>query len=359
MSAVVACRCTAELPATINRMATQKEIAHIAGVSVSAVSAVLNGTTHTRMSDQTRARIEASIAEVGYVPNDAARALRRQQAGTIAVVVEKLENPAYKELFHGIYEAAEARGWAVVLGDIVWMRSGSHFLARLLGRGSIDAIVLRQDRLIDEEVLAHLRARPTPVVLVERQADPHDSWIAVDDPAAGRLATEHLLGLGHTDIAFVGGEGQPSAARYQGYVSAMSKARVASREAVVTGFGPESGARGLTELMTGELPTAVVVANVMSAVGLLAAAADAGIDVPGRLSVVGIHDADIADVVRPSLTTVRLPMRALGVRAVEQVSALLSGTPTELGVFTDPPPEVVARGSTAPPAGGQLPAGPS
>ncbi|WP_159623257.1 LacI family DNA-binding transcriptional regulator [Ruania rhizosphaerae] len=331
-------------------MATQKEIARLAGVSVSSVSAVLNGTTHTRMSHATRERIEAAIAEAGYVPNDAARALRRQQAGTIAVVVEKLENPAYKELFHGIYEAAEERGWAVVLGDVVWMRSGSHFLARLLGRGSIDAIVLRQDRLIDEEVLAHLRARPTPVVLVERQADPHDSWIAVDDLAAGRMAAEHLIELGHRDIAFVGGEGQPSAARCEGYATAMRSAGLVSSSPVVTGFGPESGARGLDELRArGVLPTAVVVANVMSAVGLLAAAADAGIDVPGRFSVVGIHDADIADVVRPSLTTVKLPMRALGVRAVEQVSALLAGTPTELGVFTDPPPEVIVRSSTAPP----------
>lgn len=334
-------------------MATQKEIARVAGVSVSAVSAVLNGTTHTRMSEQTRTRIEGAIAELGYVPNDAARALRRQQAGTIAVVVEKLENPAYKELFHGIYEAAEARGWAVVVGDVAWMRSGSHFLARLLGRGAIDAIVLRQDRLIDEEVLAHLRARPTPVVLVERQATPHDPWIAVDDLAAGRLATEHLIELGHREIAFVGGEGQPSAARCEGYTTAM---RGAGREPwlpVMTGFGPEAGARGLAQLQArGKVPTAVVVANVMSAVGLLAAAADSGIDVPGRLSVVGIHDADIAEVVRPSLTTVKLPMHALGVRAVEQVSALLAGAPTELGVFTDPCPEVVARSSTAPPASG-------
>ncbi|WP_165358625.1 LacI family DNA-binding transcriptional regulator [Haloactinopolyspora alba] len=331
-------------------MATQKEIARRAGVSVSVVSAVLNGTTHTRMSDETRARIEAAIAEVGYVPNDAARALRRQQAGTIAVVVEKLENPAYKELFHGIYEAAEARGWAVVLGDTVWMRSGSHFLARLLGRGSIDAILLRHDGLIDEEALAHLRARPTPVVLLERQSDPQDPWVAVDDSAAARLATEHLIEFGHTDIAFVGGTaGQPSTARYEGYVAAMNDARLSPREHLFTGFGAESGVRGLTELRSGDvLPTAVVVANVMSAVGLLAAAADAGIDVPRRLSVVGIHDVEIADVVRPSLTTVRLPMRALGVRAVEELSALLSGAPMEPGVIADPPPQVIARSSTAP-----------
>lgn len=332
-------------------MATQKEIARRAGVSVSVVSAVVNGTSHTRMSEETRAKVRAAILEAGYVPNDAARALRRRQAGTIAVVVEKLENPVYKEFFHGIYEAAEDRGWAVVIGDTMWMRSGSHFLARLLGHGSVDAILLRHDGLIDEEVLAHLRARPTPVVMVERQSGSHgDNWVAIDDLAAGRVATEHLLSAGHTEIAFVGGIGsEPSAARYEGYAAAMEQAGLRPRPARFTGFGVAAGAAGLAAIRADEeTVTAIVVANVMSAVGLLSAAADEGIEVPRELSVVGIHDAEIADVLRPRLTTVRLPMRTLGLRAVEQVAALLDGGPTDFGVIAEPP-EVVVRESTAPP----------
>ncbi|MBZ2195420.1 LacI family DNA-binding transcriptional regulator [Occultella gossypii] len=333
-------------------MATLKEIARRAEVSASAVSAVVNGTTHTRMSAQTRARIEAVIAEVGYVPNDAARALRRQQAGTIAVVVEGLENPVYKELLLGIYEAAEARGWAVVLGDTAWMRSGSPFLARLLGQGSIDAILLRHEGLIDGDVLAHLRARPTPVVLLEQQSDPHSHWVAVDDLMAGRMATEFLLQAGHTDVRFVGGldESRTSAARYDGYVTAMKQARRRPRAGSFTGFGVEAGSLGFAAIRSsGTFPTGVVVNNVMSAAGLLAAAADHGVEVPGQLSVVGIHDAEIADIVRPRLTTVRLPMRALGVRAVDQVAALLEGTPTTLGVI-ESRPQIIVRASTAPPS---------
>lgn len=333
-------------------MVTQKDIARVAGVSPSAVSAVLNGTTHTRVAESTRARVEAAIAELGYIPNTAARALRRQQAGTIAVVVENLENPVYQELFHGIYEAAEEQGLAVVLGDTMWMRSGSHFLARLLGQGLVDAIVLRHDGLMDEEVLRVLRSRPTPVLLVEYQSEDHDPWVSADDLAAGRAATDHLIEAGHTAIAFVGGfDTQPTNPRYQGYLSALSRANLAPRPPLFTGFGAQAGATGLAMLQAeAEMPSAIVVNNVMSAVGLLGAAADAGIAVPEELSVVGVHDAEIAELVRPQLTTVRLPMRVLGMRAVEQVSALLAGAPTELGVIADPPPQVLARASVAPPA---------
>lgn len=334
----------------MSRMATQKEIARRAGVSVSAVSAVVNGTTHTRMSEETRARIEAVIAAVGYVPNDAARALRRQQAGTIAVVVEKVENPVYRELFHGIYEAAEARGWAVVLGDTIWMRSGSHFLARLLGRGSIDAILLRHDGLIDDEVLAHLSARSTPVVSLDGRHGIDGQWLSVDDAAAGRVATQHLIEAGHRDVAFVGGgAGVSTAQRHRGYLEAMSAAGLRPRAPVFSGYGGAAGGVGLVELLS-DLPTGVVVNNVLTAVGLAGTAQARSIDVPGRLSVVGLHDAEIAELVHPQLTTVRLPLAEVGTRAVEQVSALLDGGPTDFGVVTDPPPTVISRGSVAPPS---------
>lgn len=332
-------------------MATQKDIARLAGVSVSTVSAVLNGTTHTRMSADTRARIEAAIAELAYVPNDAARALRRRHAGTIAVVVENLENPVYKELLEGIYEAAEERGWAIMLGDAMWMNSGSHFLARLLGQGSVDAIVLRTGELLDDEVMDSLRSRSTPVVLVEYQSSHDGAWVSADEAAAGRLATEHLIEAGHTDIAFVGGHDiQPVNPRHDGYVGAMTRAGLPLRSPLFTGYGAQAGVAGLAMLRSGSaMPTAVVVNNVVSALGLLAAAADAGIEVPRDLSVVGIHDAEIADLVRPRLTTVHLPMRELGIRAITQVSALLSGAAPDGGVLSEPAPQVISRGSVEPP----------
>lgn len=332
-------------------MATQKDIARLAGVSVSTVSAALNGTTHTRMSADTRTRIESAIAELAYVPNDAARALRRRQAGTIAVVVENLENPVYEELLKGIYEAAEERGWAIMLGDTMWMNSGSHFLARLLGQGSIDAIVLRTGGLLDEEVMNALRSHPTPVVMVEYQPDGNGAWVSADEVAAGRVATEHLIDAGHTNIAFVGGNDiRPVNPRYDGYVSALTRAGLSPRRPLFTGYGARAGSEGLAMLQSDQaLPTAVVVNNVVSALGLLAAAADGGIDVPRQLSVVGIHDAELAELVRPRLTTVHLPMRELGIRAVKQVSALLAGEVLQGGVITDSAPYVISRESVNPP----------
>lgn len=332
-------------------MATQKDIARLAGVSISTVSAVLNGTTHTRMSVDTRARVQAAIAELAYVPNGAARALRRRHAGTIAVVVENLENPVYKELLEGIYEAAEERGWAIMLGDTMWMNSGSHFLARLLGQGSVDAIVLRTGDLLDDEVMASLRSHPTPVVLMEHQSSHNGAWVSADETAAGRVATEHLIAAGHTDIAFVGGHDiHPVNPRHDGYLGALTRARLDSRPPLFTGYGAQAGAAGLALLQSGHaMPTAVVVNNVVSALGLLAAAADGGIEVPRELSVVGIHDAEVVELVRPRLTTVHLPMRELGIRAVRQVSALLSGEAPHSGVISDPQPYVIPRDSVRPP----------
>ncbi|MDF2993275.1 MAG: transcriptional regulator, LacI family [Microbacterium sp.] len=339
------------IAARVSQMATQKDIARLAGVSVSTVSAVINGTTHTRMSADTRTRVEAAIAELAYVPNDAARALRRRHAGTIAVVVENLENPVYKELLEGIYEAAEERGWAIMLGDTMWMNSGSHFLARLLGQGSVDAIVLRTGELLDEEVMGALRSHPTPIVLVEYQSNYNGAWVSADETAAGRVATEHLIEAGHTDIAFVGGQDiHPVNPRHDGYVSALTRAGLVPRPPLFTGYGAQAGAAGLAMLQSGPaMPTAVVVNNVVSALGLLAAAVDGGIEVPRELSVVGIHDAEIAELVRPRVTTVHLPMRELGIRAVKQVSALLSGEAPQRGVISEPPPYVIPRESVKPP----------
>ncbi|MFE5341653.1 LacI family DNA-binding transcriptional regulator [Isoptericola sp. NPDC056578] len=332
-------------------MGTQKEIARRAGVSVSVVSAVVNGTVHTRMSDETRTRVEDVIKELGYVPNNAARALRRQRTGTIAVVVEKLENPVYRDMFHGIYDAAESHGWAVVLGDARWMRSGSHFLAHLLGQGTIDGIILRSEGLIDDEVLAHLRARPTPVILIEGRHGPDGRWLAIDDAAAGRVATQHLLDLGHRDIEFVGGERWvPSLERHRGYAGAMRDAGLEPRGAVATGYGPPSGSEALRQVIgSGRRPTALVVDNVLSGIGVHAAAHDAGVSIPGDLSVVAIHDADIAGDVRPALTTVRMPMAELGARAVQSIAAVLEGSPTRFGLVDEPAPALIARASTAPP----------
>lgn len=339
----------------MTRMVTQKDIARRAGVSVSVVSAVVNGTSHTRMSDETRERVEAVLTEVGYVPNDAARSLRRQRAGTIAVVVEKVDNPVYRDMFHGIYDAAEARGWAVVLGDTIWMQSGSHFLARLLGRGSIDGILLRHDGIIDETVMRLLRTQQTPVVTLEGRHAPDGRWLAVDDVGAGRIATAHLIELGHREIAYVGGgRAFVTTARYDGYVTQMREAGLTARALVATEFGFEAGSKGLVmALAQRPRPTAVVVNNVISGIGLLAAAHDAGLQIPEDLSVIAIHDAEIADNVRPTLTTVKLPMAELGTRAVEEIATALDGRPPRAGILHDPAPQVIMRGSSAPPTSGQ------
>ncbi len=326
-------------------MATQRDIARTAGVSVAVVSAVINGTSHTRMSEATRARVVQAMENLDYQPNQAARSLRLNRTGMIALILNKLDNPVYTHLLRGVYAAAAERGGTVLLGDAETMRSGSQFVTRLLSNGTVDGILIRDDSLYDDEVMAELRSHPKPIVSLDHAQD--HPWVGIDDHRAGEIATRFLLNLRHRRIVFVGGaSGRAFRQRYLGYQQEMQLAGLEAAPHLATGFGEQAGADGLRQaLQLPAAPTAVVVNNIMSAVGLLAAASDLGITVPDQLSVVGIHDVGLMEHLRPTVTAVRMPMYELGRAGVEALYELMAGRPHAGGVLTDPEPELIVRDS--------------
>ncbi|MEV0830070.1 LacI family DNA-binding transcriptional regulator [Nonomuraea rubra] len=325
-------------------MATQRDVARAAGVSLAVVSAVVNGTSHTRMKESTRTRVLQAMQELGYQPNQTARSLRLNQTDMIAMILNKIDNPVYGPLRHGVYEAAAEHGATVLLGDAETMRSGSQFLTRLLSQGTVDGILIRGEGLLDDDVMAELRSHPKPILVLEHALD--HPWIDVDDRRAGEIATRFLVNLGHRHIVFVGGSGYLSQQRYLGYQQAMDAAGLTPAPHLATGFGEQAGADGLRQAMQAPTaPTAIVVNNIMSAVGVLAAARDLGITIPDQLSVVGIHDVDLMQHLRPAVTAVRMPMYQLGRAGVEALYDLIAGRPSTGGVITDPEPELVIRDS--------------
>jgi LacI family transcriptional regulator len=329
-------------------MATQRDVARAAGVSLAVVSAVVNGTSHTRMKESTRTRVLQAMRELGYQPNQTARSLRLNQTDMIAMILNKIDNPVYGPLRHGVYEAAAEHGATVLLGDAETMRSGSRFLTRLLSQGTVDGILIRGEGLLDDDVMAELRSHPKPILILEHALD--HPWIDVDDHRAGEIATRFLANLGHRHIVFVGGTGYLSQQRYLGYRQAMEAAGLEPAPHLATGFGEQAGADGLRQAMQAPTaPTAIVVNNIMSAVGVLAAARDLGIAIPDQLSVVGIHDVDLMRHLRPAVTAVRMPMYQLGRAGVEALYDLIAGRPSAGGVITDPQPELVIRDSAAAP----------
>lgn len=329
-------------------MATQSEIAARAGVSVAVVSAVVNRTSHTRMSAETRRRVEQAISELGYSPNLSARSLRLRRSGMLGVVLHKLDNPVLAPMVRGIYDAATDCGSAVLLGDSnMMMRSGSQFLMRLLSEGTVDGVFVRGESMLDNDVLTLLRKRPTPLIMVESRESDDYPWVGIDDHAAARKATQFLLNLGHRRIVFVGGSRWYSARRrYAGYADTMRAAGATAYDHLMTGYGEQAGSEALRQAMGLQVrPTALVVNTVVSCLGVVSAAHDLGLSVPADLSIVGIHDVPMAEYLRPALTTVRMPMYELGRRAVEAMQAMLDGETPTLGSLREPEPELVIRGS--------------
>jgi len=333
------------------RAATLGDVAQHAGVSISVVSRLLNGDPSLRIRDETRQRVLAAATRLRYTPNHAGRALRLSRSGAIALIVPDVNSAVFADLLRGVEAGADEHELIVLLGRAERVRTGSDVIRRLAGEGRVDGFLLQQQDDLDEEGLQQLVQRKAPVVLVNSGRVPGLSSVVLDDVAGARLATEHLLRLGHRRIGIVGGTATTYTARRRkkGYLAAMREAGVRARGDLRTdlGYTPDSGRVALASLLEGpEPPTALFVANVNAAFGVLAAAHERALNLPGDLSVVAMHDLWMANSTWPPLTTVRMPLYDLGLEAVRELVAQLNGSrPRQIVVQS--PPELIVRASTA------------
>ncbi len=334
--------------------ATLRDVARLAGVSISVVSRELNGDPVLRARDETRRRIQEAAKSLGYTPSHAARSLRLARAFAIGLLVPDVTNPIYDQLIRGIDDAADGLGYQVLLGRTERLQPESDFLRRLVGEGRVDGFLVQRMDETEAHAFAHLIEGSAPVVLLNSRGSRRGSAV-LDDAAGARLATEHLLELGHRDIALVGGDvhSHTGRARERGYLEAIKAAGMRRRSAWMlhSGYSTEAGGRAIRALglAGGRRPTAVVVANVTAALGVLRGAREIGLAVPQQLSVVAIHDSWVADYAWPSLTTVRMPLYELGREAVRLLHLRLMGERAMDVTVDHPAPVVIRRGSTAPP----------
>jgi len=243
----------------------------------------------------------------------------------------------------------------VLIGNSERLQPGSDFLRRLVNQGRVDGFLLQVRDDQDVQEAERTIANRVPVVLLHARGSRRGSVI-VDDVAAALTATNHLLGLGHTDIAFVSGppNAQTARRREQGFAQAMAAAGVRRRSAwtLRSGYFPADGYRAALELLSASSsrrPTAIIVANVNAAVGAMRGARECGVAIPDDLSIVAIHDTWVAESAAPGLTAVRMPLYEMGREGVRQLTARLSGVRPEDVMISDPPPALVVRHSTAPP----------
>jgi DNA-binding LacI/PurR family transcriptional regulator len=313
---------------------TIAQVAQLAGVGVATVSRVLNCSPAVR--DETRRRVLDAIADLGYAPNAAARALSTGRTGAIGVVAPFFTRPSVIERLRGISRVLAGGGYRLVLFD-------EHFEALPVG-GGLDGLLSISLCPTDGE-LERFAEAGVPVVLVDH---PHDCVPAVytDDVAGGRTATEHLLELGHTRIAFIGdSEPGSSALRRAGYQAALETVGLEVDEALVRRVPHEREAAAATTrelLQSGDPPTALFAASDTQALAALEAAGALGIDVPGEFSIVGYDDIELARYL--GLTTVAQPLEQSGACGAELLLAAIEGAEApgrQLGV------ELIVRSTTA------------
>jgi DNA-binding LacI/PurR family transcriptional regulator len=335
------------------RAITIADVAERAGVAPSTVSRVLNG--HQNVRAATRRRVLAVVDELDYRPSEIARSLSTRRTGTSGVLVPFFTSASAVERLRGLSRALTARGYYMVLFDVETRAQRDAQLRALAQAGRTDAALVVSLPVEDEEV-ARFRRAGLPLLLLDT-AHPAAPHVVIDDVRGGRLATEHLLGLGHRRIAFVGDPPSnpfrftSSIDRRSGYRQALGAAGLELRpELIREGEHDQDVAARLTGdlLSLHERPTAVVVASDTQALGVLDASRRHGIAVPRELSVIGFDDIAVSRLV--GLTTVRQPLEESGRRAGELLLRMLEDG-------EQPPPrtalplELVFRDTTAPPTG--------
>ncbi len=319
-------------------------------MSVGLVSRVLNNDPATRATAETRQRILRAADRLGYRPNHTARALKSARTYTIGLVVPDLTNALFAELMRGVEDASGRLGYTVLLGRSESLTDRAR-ISRLLDDGRVDGFLL-QGR--DDDTTQSLAAAvgTAPVVVINSRMRGRRGSVMLDDHAAGRAATDHLLQLGHRRIGLLNGLRSLPTARLRGdgFRAALRDAGLPAPPSLITwhGYTVPDAAPALEKIMNlRQPPTAVVVANVNAAMGVLTHARELGLSVPDDLSVIAIHDAWTADHTGPPLTTVKLPLYELGQQAVEALHRRLEGDPGEDQILDTIPPEVVPRTSVA------------
>jgi LacI family transcriptional regulator len=334
------------------RPARLADVAQAAGVGTSIVSRVLNGDPTVSIRPQTRERILAAARELSYRPNAFARGLKLARTMTVGLVIPNLAYPVNAEIIRGAERRAAAAGYVVLLADSEEFLQAGEAFERLLRERRVDGLLIASAST-HEAVVRELARESLPFVLVNRRVPNVGPSVTVDDARGMRLGVEHLIGLGHRRIAHIAGPADADTARRRlaGFREAMAQARLRLPSAFLTeaSFDEEGGFLAMERLLAQRpRPTAVAIWSLGAAVGALAAARRSGVAVPGELSVVGFHDAPIAEYLDPPLTTVRMPLREMAERGVDCLLALVDGKPAE-SLVVRTAPDLVLRASTGPP----------
>ena len=334
-------------------MTRLEDIAKAAGVSTAVVSRVASDDASLRISRETRDRVRKAISDLDYLPNVAAQSLKFARSGLVAVVVNDVSNPVYANFMRGAQLSAAKSGKALLICDSSAGDDSTAQLAKLIGGRGVDGLIIQSGGGIAESVLSRAAHRNVPTVLLQTELRADACLVMLPDEAASRLATRHLMELGHTEIGCIAtGAGLTfTDVRVAGYSEELASSGMDPKSERVV-YAGSSIAGGLEQtdalLERNNRITGLLCLNVMAAIGALEAIRRRGLQVPEDISLVAIHDIQLAEFLNPPLTTVAMPLFEMG---YESVSLVAGGThpATERIIVEEPEPRLVVRRSTSPP----------
>lgn len=306
-------------------------VAEMAGVSAPTVSKVING--RDDVAAPTRARVQKVLDELGY-ESPVQRRARSSGPAMVDLVIDGMNTYYSIEVLSGILDFADVAGVEIVLGNMTpaKLRSANHerWAQRMVESGRKGLILVTSE--FSPEQMEHFKRRNIPVVVIDPLNPPHNGIVSVGATnwAGGKAATEHLLELGHRDIAYLGGPAtaECSVARQHGYLAALMGHGVPARAEYMFGesFSHNFGVQGTRRLLAlAEPPTAIFAGSDSIALGVLEEARRQGLRIPDDLSLVGFDGTDLTEQTLPRLTSVAQPLKDMGRVALRSVLRLGRG----------------------------------
>jgi DNA-binding LacI/PurR family transcriptional regulator len=331
---------------TPRRPAVMADVAAEAGVSVMTVSRVLNG--FAGVTDETRHRVEEAVAALGYHANTAARVLAGGRSRTLGVMAVETEQFGPSHTLFGIEAAAREAGHVVTF--VTLNRNGTDINATLdhLRASHVQGVIVVAPVRKVVEAATCIEA-DMPLVVVGGDPSIGAPTVTIDQVGGGRIATSHLLDLGHRTVHHLTGPQTwvDASARKRGWSHALRAASAPRGDSVAGDWSARRGYEAGARLARDTRVTAIFAANDQTALGVIRGLHDAGRRVPDDVSVVGFDDTPESAYYLPPLTTIRQDFGEVGRRSVQLLLSLLEGTPVERHVVV--PAVLVERQSTAPP----------
>ena len=310
-------------------LATQKEVAKLAGVSQATVSLVLNVSSNSGLPEETAAKVNHAVSLLGYTANRLAQALRTKRTRTIACLIPDITNPFYPALVRGVRMTAEENSYDVITVNTDGLRARELHFLRLAQQGRVDGFIGSFFGLTAED-FKRFGTHNIPIVRLENSINMNID-LPVDDVFADNFSaikdiTEFLIKKGHSKIAIISGVGGPQQTRVSGYKAAISAAELTPMIKIVDGFNEAGGMSAVNALFEKAIkPTAIVATNDLMAIGALRSLKNLGLLVPQDIAVVGFDNIPAAAQVHPPLTTIDRFQQNLGGIAARLLLERLDG----------------------------------